>query len=376
MDLNHLKNNLNSTPAYVFDENIISSNIAELVNLRNNSDCQVLYSVKALPLEQVLNLVKPALDGFSVSSLFEARIAKETSTEKNSIHITSPGLRDHEFKEITELCSHISFNSITQSLRLQKTNKQASLGLRLNPKLSFAKDQRFDPCRPFSKLGIALDSLTDIPKEIEGIHFHTVFSNTDYLPLEKTIHLLEQQFGAQLKQLKWLNMGGGYLYPQINNQQPFIDLVKRLKSQYGLEIFIEPGKAVVGNAGFLVTSVIDCFISDGKNIAVLDTSVNHNPEVFEYQKSPHLLQTEKQGNGHPYLLVGSSCLAGDIFGEYTFKNQLKIGDRLVFSNVGAYSLIKANRFNGYNLPDVYWLDKHHKVSLIKHNDYQDYRKQW
>jgi len=376
MDLEYLKNNLNSTPAYVFDENIISSNIAALVNLRINSGCQVLYSVKALPLEQVLNLVKHDLDGFSVSSLFEARLAKEISTEKNSIHITTPGLRDYEFDEVSALCSHISFNSSNQSLRLQKINKQASLGLRLNPKLSFATDPRFDPCRPHSKLGVSLDSLTEIPKEIEGIHFHTVFSNTNYLSLEKTIHSLEQKFGSQLNQLKWLNMGGGYLYPQIDNHQPFIDLVKRLKSQYKLEVFIEPGKAIVGNAGFLVTSVIDLFISDGKNIAVLDTSVNHNPEVFEYQKSPKLLQTRIQGKDLPYLLAGSSCLAGDVFGEYTFKNQLKIGDRLVFSNVGAYSLIKANRFNGYNLPDVYWVNKHNKISLIKHNDYQDYRQQW
>ncbi len=54
----------------------------------------------------------------------------------------------------------------------------------------------------------------------------------------------------------------------------------------------------------------------------------------------------------------------------------KVGDRLVFANVGAYSLIKANRFNGYNLPDVYKVDKLGSMQRIKHNSYQSYREQW
>jgi len=124
-----------------------------------------------------------------------------------------------------------------------------------------------------------------------------------------------------------------------------------------------------------VTSVIDCFTADGKNIAVLDTSVNHNPEVFEYQRSPELVDAYSYGK-QSSLLVGSSCLAGDIFGEYQFENRPRVGDKLIFSNVGAYSLIKANRFNGYNLPDIYWLDNSHKLLPIKQSHYQDYRKQW
>jgi len=376
MDFDQLKNNITSTPAFVFDENRLTDNLSKLADLKKQSGCKVLYSIKALPLELVLKLTTEYLDGLSVSSLFEARLAKEILTDKGSIHITTPGLRNNEFKEINSLCSHISFNSLTQFNRLQnKKSRPTSLGLRLNPKLSFSTDKRFDPCREFSKLGIALDDLTDIPKIIDGLHFHTVFSNTNYQSLSKTVELLENKLGNRLNQLKWLNLGGGYLYHQIDNQQPFINLIKNLKSKYDLDVFIEPGKAVVGNAGYLVTSVIDCFTADGKNIAVLDTSVNHNPEVFEYQRSPELVDAYSNGK-HSSLLVGSSCLAGDIFGEYQFENRPRVGDKLIFSNVGAYSLIKANRFNGYNLPDIYWLDNSHKLLPIKQSHYQDYRKQW
>ena len=376
MDLKVLKNNLSSTPTYVFDENKIFENLTELVKLKEQSGCQVLYSIKALPLKLVLNLATEYLDGLSVSSLFEARLAYEILADKGTIHLTTPGIRASEFKEITELCSHISFNSISQYQCLQSyVTNQCSLGLRLNPKLSFSEDIRFDPCRPFSKLGVDVELIAGLPEKIEGLHFHTVFANNNYDSLERTIGLLTKKFEHQLADLKWINFGGGYLYNQIKDHQPFIKLVKRLKSEYPIEIYIEPGNAVVGNAGYLVTTVIDRFISDGKEIAVLDTTVNHNPEVFEYQKKPKLLEADITGN-FSFLLVGSSCLAGDVFGEYQFGNKLIVGDRLVFLNVGAYSLIKANRFNGYNLPDVYALDRQKKLILIKRNTYGDFREQW
>lgn len=376
MDLNVVKNNLNATPAFVLDENRIVKNLTELRNIKKSSGCQVLYSIKALPMEAVLNLSRKYLDGLSVSSLFEARLAKENLGDTGSIHITTPGLREDEFKEIMGLCSHISFNSISQYQRLTNNDtKQCSLGLRINPKLSFADDARFDPCRPYSKLGVGIEVVKELPEKIEGLHFHTAFSHKNYHSLLQTVSLLKQKLGKNLSQLKWLNLGGGYLYSQIKNHQPLVDLIKQLKKDHDLEVFIEPGKAVVGNAGYLVTTVIDSFTSDGKQVVVLDTSVNHNPEVFEYQRQPDLLEADNHGE-HSCLLVGSSCLAGDIFGEYQFETMPRIGDRLVFLNVGAYSLIKANRFNGYNLPDIYSVNSQQKMTILKQWCYQNYREQW
>jgi len=164
------------------------------------------------------------------------------------------------------------------------------------------------------------------------------------------------------------------LFYRIEDHRPFMELINRLKKDFDLDVYIEPGKALAGHAGYFVTTVIDSFVSDGKTIAILDTSVNHNPEVFEFQRQPELHEHDIKGR-YSAILAGCTCLAGDVFGEYRFTKPLVIGEKLVFKNVGAYSLIKANRFNGYNLPDIY-LVRDMQMKKLQHYTYQDYRQQW
>ncbi|MEQ1527876.1 MAG: carboxynorspermidine decarboxylase [Methylococcales bacterium] len=375
-DFQTLKAAVASSPAFVLDAATVVNALQTLDNLRQQSACKLLYSIKALPLSSILNMAKPVVDGFSVSSLFEARLAKEILAGEGSIHLTTPGLRTDEWQQLAQLISHVSFNSIGQYQRFSTiAPPDLSSGLRINPKLSFASDARFNPCRPHSKLGVSIDEfcrITDI-ENLHGLHFHTVFSETHFEPLLETITKLRKRLKHRFARLQWLNLGGGYLYNDINCQL-FIELVRQLKADFALDVYIEPGKAIVGKAGYLVATVLDMFSSDDKTIAVLDTSVNHHPEVFEYQRQPQLLEHDDHGN-YAVLLAGCTCLAGDLFGEYRFKQPLNIGDKVTFAHIGAYSLIKANRFNGYNLPDIY-LYESAQLKRIKQYTYEDYRQQW
>lgn len=377
MDFQVLKDSVYSSPAFVLDEIEIARTLGILADLRTQCDCKVLYSIKSLPFSAVMDMAKLVIDGFSVSSLFEARLANEVLAGQGSIHLTTPGIRSDELDELSLLCSHISFNSLSQYRRYSETAQaQSSIGLRVNPKLSFLHDDRFDPCRQYSKLGVAIEELSRSIglDQIQGLHIHNVFSAIDFTPLIKTIDKLHQHLGIGLAELEWLNIGGGYLFDQIEDHRPFVDLVNKLTNDFGLEVYIEPGKAVVGRAGHLVSTVLDSFVSDGKTIVILDTSINHNPEVFEYQRQPELHEHEPDGQ-YTAILAGCTCLSGDIFGQYRFKEPLAVGDKVVFKHVGAYTLIKANRFNGYNLPDIY-LSNFLRLKKVKHYGYQDYRQQW
>jgi len=377
MDFQRIKGSISSSPVFFLDADEIIKTLKLLNTLRHRCGCKVLYSIKALPFSSVLEITKPFVDGFSVSSLFEARLADEILAGQGCIHLTTPGIRPDEWDDMARLLTHISFNSLTQYQRFASAAQvQTSFGLRVNPKLSFVKDDRFDPCRLHSKLGVDIDELwqSSCLDQVKGLHIHNVFSATDFTPLIKTIEKLRSYFGKNLAQLDWLNLGGGYLFNQINDYRPFTDLVNQLKKDFDLDVYIEPGKSVVGSSGHLVTTVIDSFVSDGKTVAILDTSVNHNPEVFEYQRQPELHEHDPKGR-YSAILAGCTCLAGDVFGEYRFSKPLVVGDKVFFKNVGAYSLIKANRFNGYNLPDIYMVQDL-QVKKLKQYPYQDYRQQW
>ncbi len=366
------------TPAFVYDLPHIQRQMDLLAQISKVSACQTLYSIKSLPCENVLQMAAQTLAAVSVSSLYESRWAREVLTDSGRLHLTTPGLRESEASEIADLCDYVSFNSVQQAERLLPLMQgRISCGLRVNPQLSVLDDARFDPCRPGSKLGIPVSELNsqhELLQCIEGLHFHTSFSSPSFTPLRATLDRLIEKLPGLLKQMKWLNLGGGYLFNTAEDLSELTDIVRQCREDYQLEVFFEPGKAIVGEAGYLLSSVLDVFQRDGSAIAVLDTSVNHLPEVFEYQRPPRL-HGDTDG-AHRYLLAGSSCLSGDLFGDYGFDQPLLVGDRIIFADVGAYSLVKANRFNGYGLPAVYTLTEDRELILQRRDAYADYRALW
>ena len=156
--------------------------------------------------------------------------------------------------------------------------------------------------------------------------------------------------------------------------------VDSLRSEYGVEAFIEPGSGLIRAAGYFVASVLDLFQSGGATVAVLDTTVNHMPEVFEYGFQPDVVGATPYENEddapHEYLLAGCTCLAGDLFGAYRFADPLKIGDKVVFSNAGSYTLVKAHTFNGVALPSVYALNTRGELILQSRPSYAEYAVRW
>ena len=128
-------------------------------------------------------------------------------------------------------------------------------------------------------------------------------------------------------------------------------------------------------AGYIISSVLDVFTSEGKRIAVLDTSVNHMPEVFEYGYEPDVVGHDDDAP-YEYLLAGCTCLAGDIFGEYRFAEPLEVGEKVVFYNCGAYTLTKAHMFNGVNLPTIYAINEVGDLVFKKGFTYADFAGKW
>jgi carboxynorspermidine decarboxylase len=367
------------TPAFVIDERPVRAALATVDRIRRETGARVLYALKPLAHRDLLSWMRDHVDGFAASSLYEARLAREVLGPGKTVSITTPCFRDNEIEAIAGLCDHVVLNSLSQWRWFRsRFVGHSSVGLRVNPGMSFIADERYNPCRPHSKLGAPLAAMTEAltaePEawsSLEGIHFHTNCESESFEPLLETVRLLSQKLVPLLRSVRWINLGGGYLLNDPATFGPLYETIHFLRHRYPAAVFLEPGAALVREAGYLVGSVVDLIPSEAMTIAVLDTTVNHAPEVYEYQ-----LQPEAEGHhlSHPhrYLLAGASCLAGDLFGEYRSARPLRIGSRVVFSKMGAYTLVKAHMFNGINLPSLYTITIRGELLRGRRFTFEDY----
>jgi len=373
------------TPAFMIDEGQLKQSAAFVGQVVSRAEARVVYALKAFANGRMLKILAQHVDGFAASSLYEARIARDLIQQGGSVHITTPGFRADEIETIARTCDFIAFNSTGQWERFGRmASRFSQCGLRVNPQLSLVRDDRYNPSRRSSKLGVPLHDLVAIAREqrerltgLSGLHFHTNCDSSDFNGLLATVQRLESSVPDLLASMEWINIGGGYLFDEAGDGDlgSFYEAVGLLRQNFGLRVFIEPGAAIVRKAGFLVSSVLDIFESEDKKIAVLDTTVNHMPEVFEYQYAPDVFGDCENGD-FEYILAGCSCLAGDVFGEYSFREPLEIGSRVVFTNVGAYTLVKAHMFNGINLPNIYVLTEDGEFVLMKSFTYEDFASRW
>jgi carboxynorspermidine decarboxylase len=356
-----LENGALQTPAFVVLRNILLDNCRNFRRIADSVGACALHSLKSLTLPWLVPEMAAILDGFSVSSLYEARLARELAGPTATLHGTAPGLRPDEMGRLARLCDFISLNSPGQLERCRPDpGARARLGLRVNPGLSFARDPRYDPCAARSRLGVPVGQvLSAIASDrgpgpaISGFHFHSNCESSDFNQLRETSLRLVPLLRRLGSRIEWINLGGGYYFPQSGVPDALERSIELLRAANpGMSVYLEPGTALVQDAAVLVTTVLDVIDRRDSPFVVLDTTINHLPEVFDYGFSPDVHGAAERG-AHAYQLTGRSCLAGDVFGRYRFESPLKVGDRLCLLDVGSYSLAKANMFNGIPLPSIY-----------------------
>lgn len=346
------------TPVYVYDLDKVEHSAERLATLASDLGIKLLYAIKACDVPAVVNVIQHYVDGYSCSSPHEVRLARNVSTLKDA-HWISPLITSRDVGAAFRTCSNVTINSVSQlRLWLSEVLEHRNVGLRLNPLLSYVIDERYDPCREGSRLGVCASEIqqlchrdVDLLQTVQGIHFHTNCDSVDGAELLSTVQSVIDQFGPFMPRLNWVNIGGGYLPNSWSSDEGLRKAVHLINRAWHCHIYFEPGADFVRDAGYLAGRVGDIVDTPSGKTAILDTSVNHWPEVFEYQFEPEVMG-HCEGGAFAYTLAGRSCLAGDIFGEYTFNRRLLVNDIVFFSAAGAYSVVKAHRFNGLDMPRV------------------------
>lgn len=392
------------TPCYCVDEKKLKENLKILRDLEQETGCHVLLAQKAFSMYALYPLIGSYISGATASGLYEARLGHEEMGKEN--HVFSPAYKDGDLAELVKICDHMVFNSMAQYRKHRGTvaehNARAaagdgqgehpvSIGIRINPEYSTQEGHAiYDPCAPGSRLGITFDRLQqgltelgaargtdgvyELPEDIEGLHFHTLCEQ-DADDLVRTFAAFEEKFKAYLTKVKWLNLGGGHHITREGYQLDKLkELIGYIKKTYQLEVYLEPGEAVALNAGYLVTEVLD-IVHNGMDILILDASAAcHMPDVLEMPYRPPLRGGYEAGEQpYTYRLSSMTCLAGDVIGDYSFKEKISVGDRLVFEDMAIYSMVKNNTFNGMPLPAIALLHEDGTAELVKEFGYEDFK---
>ncbi|ACL75487.1 carboxynorspermidine decarboxylase [Ruminiclostridium cellulolyticum] len=364
------------TPCYIVDERLLIKNLEILDSVQKRTGCKILLAQKGFSMHSVYPLVGKYLAGVTSSSLFEAKLGYEKMGKE--VHIYAPAYIEEEFDEIMKYSDHIVFNSFHQwnkyKDKVRTSTKKISFGIRINPEYSELEHPIYDPCYKFSRLGVTLPNFKPEGLDgIEGLHFHTMCEqNSD--TLERTIKVVDEKFGRYIKDMKWLNFGGGHHITRPDyDMEALVRSINYFQDKYGVSVYLEPGEAVALNTGYLVAKVLD-IVENEMNIAILDTSAAcHMPDVIEMPYRPNIIGAGKPDeNPHTYRLGGHTCLAGDIIGDYSFVQNLKPGDRLVFCDMAHYTMVKNNTFNGVNLPAIALYNEKEGIRIIKQFGYEDF----
>ena len=368
-------NSIIKTPYFLVDEKLLIRNLEILKSVQNDTSCKILLAQKAFSMFYAYPIISKYLSGTTASGLYEARLGAEKFGGET--HVFSPAYRADEFEEILKYADDIVFNSVNQVRKYGERAKECgkSIGLRVNPECSTQEGHAiYDPCAVGSRLGCTLSQLDEsIIHMLDGLHFHTLCEqNSD--DLETTAKAFEDKFGKYLYNMKWVNFGGGH---HITREDYDIERLKRVithfRDKYNVRVYLEPGEAVVLNAGFLKTSVLE-IVYNGMDIAILDSSAAcHMPDVIEMPYRPPLAGSGKPDEKkYTYRLGGPTCLAGDVIGDYSFDKPLCEGDILTFEDMALYTMVKTNTFNGMKLPDIVYRNSDGEEILVKSFGYEEF----
>ena len=381
--------------------------------LRETADAagaKVLVALKAFATTSALHYLSVYADGACASGLYESQLAAKHVGAHIAVY--SPAYSQAELLELLDFAHHIDFNSLSQWERYRALCTQhprarsgeLQFGLRVNPCFSTSHTPLYDPCATGSRLGVPVAELTACEPQllvgISGLHMHTLCEQytTDLI---STVAALEKQATPLLASpaIRYLNLGGGHWITKPDyDRGALVELILRLKQQYGVQVYLEPGEAWCIHTGVLRSQVLDIFEAAGHSHAILDVSVSaHMPDVLEMPYRPCVFCTVPFSSDaslqqpavclpeefyhaagvagelpHTYRLGARTCLAGDVLGDFSFPRSLAVGDTIIMDDMAHYTIVKTTHFNGVPHPDIALLLPDNSIRTVRHFTFRDF----
>jgi len=365
------------SPIYVYDADYIKGQFAKLTNAFNGINLKIHYAMKANENIAILDVLKDLGAGIDAVSPYEIDRALNLGFDSNDIVFTPScaPVDEINYSMVTGINVHIGALEYFPMLREKLRGK--NIGLRINPGVDIGGNQKIATAHQDSKFGIPivfLDKVKEYQKlygfNVVGIHLHTGSNVNDVSDLKKSIdHLFS--FASNFNNLKYLDIGSG-LKIKYKDSDKEIDIddyaayIKIKLNELGenIEIKIEPGKYLVGNAGYLVTKVNIVKQGFKKKFVGVNSGFHHLIRPMYYGAYHEIVNISNlDGVEETYDVVGQLC-EEDTFAIDRAINKVSEGDILLFKSAGAYSYSMAMEYNLRKKPNQILIEGS-EVSLLE-----------
>jgi carboxynorspermidine decarboxylase len=360
------------TPYFLLDERRLEANLRVVEQVRERSGARSVLALKCFSAWSVFPLMRRYLDGTTSSSAYEARLGHDRFGGET--HAYSVAFDRAEVAEVSVFADKMIFNSVSQLESHRDVARAASIGLRVNPGVSTSSFDLADPARRFSRLGVIDDVVLDrVASTIDGIMFHFNCENADVDSVCRSLDSISERYASVLATLQWVSLGGGISFTSPGyDLDRFCVTLASFADRHGVQVYLEPGEAVVTGAAELVTTVVDV-VHNEIDIAVVDASVEaHMLDHLIYGTTPRV--SSPSAGERRVMVAGRTCLAGDVFGDYRFSAPLRIGDEVRFADAAGYTMVKTTWFNGLRMPSIVVRRLDGTLETVRQFTYDDFER--
>jgi len=366
------------TPFYYYDLDVLKSTLELLKKESASGGYRIHYAVKANANPRILKIISSMGFGADCVSFNEIARALETGFKAEDIVFAGVGKSDREIISALKAnifcfnCESIQEMEVIDSFA-GKLGKKASIALRINPYIEAHTHKHITTGIEESKFGITMNELEEVVGRLSGmknlkltgVHFH-IGSQITRMQVFKSlctrINEIIEWFDMRNIDLKVINAGGGLGIDYENpRKQPsfgeyFGIFREMINLRSGQELHFEPGRAVVGQSGTLISKVLYLKNGGETKFVILDAGMTDliRPALYQAFHKIENLTSEKESSR--YDIVGPVCESSDTFGKFIELPETKRGDIIAIRSAGAYGEVMASRYNLRDLPPSFFSD--------------------
>jgi diaminopimelate decarboxylase len=375
------------TPLYIYNGDLVIQRYKELYSFIKWPKLKLFYAMKANFNVGLLRLLKENGACLDTVSPGEVHLALKIGFTPERILYTANNLTDKEMEEVKSMGVLLNIGSLSRLEKYGKAYPSTEICLRFNPDVIAGEHKKIQTGGDLTKFGILLQ---DVPKakkiikkhnlKVVGLHEHTGSGIAEAEKVYKSMkNILAIATKDNFPDLRFIDFGGGFKVP-YNPDEKRIDYeqfgakIREIFSgfcvEYGreLEMYFEPGKYIVAEAGYLVVEVNTLKDNKGRLIAGTNSGFPQLIRPMFYEAYHHIINlTNPDGEIKKYDICGNICETGDCFATDRKMPEIREGDLLAIQNAGAYCYSMGSIYNLRAMPSevIYTEDDEDQLSTTQ-----------